>query len=60
MKLASRDLAGPTTTLAVIAKAGTRYELLPGLSEGLEKFAFKVRDILLPGRIEMKVRASAC
>jgi len=41
VKIASRDLAGPTTTLAVVAKAGTRYQFLPGLSEGLEKFAFK-------------------
>lgn len=42
VKLASRDLAGPTATLAVIAKAGTRYQPFPGLAEGLEKFAFRV------------------
>lgn len=42
VKCASRDLAGPTTTLAVVAKAGTRYQVLPGYTEGLEKFAFKV------------------
>ena len=42
VKYASRDFAGPTTTLAVVAKAGTRYQILPGLTEGLEKFAFKV------------------
>lgn len=42
VKLASRDLPGPTTTLAVIARAGTRFQPLPGLTEGLEKFAFKV------------------
>ncbi|KAF2811929.1 LuxS/MPP-like metallohydrolase [Mytilinidion resinicola] len=41
VKIASRDLAGPTTTLALVAKAGTRYQLLPGLTEGLEKFAFR-------------------
>ncbi|OCK84599.1 cytochrome b-c1 complex subunit 2 [Lepidopterella palustris CBS 459.81] len=41
VKFASRDLAGPTTTLALVSKAGTRYQLLPGLTEGLEKFAFK-------------------
>ena len=41
VKFASRDLPGPTTHLAVIAKAGTRYEPLPGYSDGLEKFAFK-------------------
>lgn len=43
VKFATRDLAGPTTTLAVVAKAGTRYQILPGFSDGLEKFAFKVR-----------------
>ena len=42
VKFASRDLAGPTTTLAVVAKAGTRYQVLPGFADGLEKFAFKV------------------
>lgn len=43
VKVASRDVAGPTTKLAVVAKAGTRYQLLPGLTAGLEQFAFKVR-----------------
>ncbi|KAL2057875.1 hypothetical protein ABVK25_001492 [Lepraria finkii] len=37
VKVASRDLPGPTTHLAVGAKAGTRYQPLPGFSEGLEK-----------------------
>lgn len=41
VKIASRDLPGPTTHLAVVAKAGTRYQPLPGFSDGLEKFAFK-------------------
>ncbi|KFY04652.1 hypothetical protein V491_09284, partial [Pseudogymnoascus sp. VKM F-3775] len=41
IKVASRDVAGHTTKLAVVAKAGTRYELLPGLTAGLEQFAFK-------------------
>ncbi|CAG8984184.1 hypothetical protein HYALB_00004167 [Hymenoscyphus albidus] len=41
IKVASRDVAGPTTKLAVVAKAGTRYEQLPGLTVGLERFAFK-------------------
>ncbi|MCJ1415384.1 ubiquinol-cytochrome c reductase core subunit 1 [Xylographa parallela] len=41
VKFASRDLAGPTTTLAVVAKAGTRYQILPGFADGLEQFAFK-------------------
>jgi ubiquinol-cytochrome c reductase core subunit 2 len=42
VKFASRDLPGPTTTLTVVAKAGTRYQTLPGYSDALEKFAFKV------------------
>ncbi|CZT12066.1 probable cytochrome b-c1 complex subunit 2, mitochondrial precursor [Rhynchosporium graminicola] len=41
VKVASRDVAGPTTKLAVVAKAGTRYQTLPGLTCGLEQFAFK-------------------
>ncbi|MCJ1307300.1 ubiquinol-cytochrome c reductase core subunit 1 [Agyrium rufum] len=41
VKFASRDMAGPTTTLALVAKAGTRYQVMPGFTEGLEKFAFK-------------------
>ena len=45
VKIASRDLPGPTTHLAVVAKAGTRYQPLPGFSEGLEKFSFKVSCI---------------
>ena len=43
VKVASRDVSGPTTKLAVVAKAGTRYQNLPGLTTGLEQFAFKVR-----------------
>ena len=42
VKFASRDLPGPTTTLALVAKAGTRFEILPGLAEALEKFSFRV------------------
>ena len=41
VKVASRDEGGPPTRLAIVAKAGTRYEPLPGLSVGLEEFAFK-------------------
>lgn len=43
LKIASKDAHGPTTTLAVVAKAGTRYQPLPGLTYGLEQFAFKAR-----------------
>ena len=42
VKFASRDLPGATTTLAVVAKAGTRYQPYPGFADALEKFAFKV------------------
>ncbi|KAK4167316.1 putative mitochondrial precursor of cytochrome b-c1 complex subunit 2 [Cladorrhinum sp. PSN259] len=41
VKVAARDDNGPTTRLAIVAKAGTRYEPLPGLTVGLEEFAFK-------------------
>lgn len=43
VKFASRDMPGPIGTLAVVAQAGTRYETMPGLAEGLNKYAFKVR-----------------
>jgi hypothetical protein len=43
VKVASRDVAGATTKLAIVAKAGTRYQPAPGLTAGLEQFAFKVR-----------------
>jgi len=43
VKVASRDVSGPTTKLAVVAKAGTRYQSAPGLTSGLEYYAFKVR-----------------
>lgn len=46
VKVASRDIAGPTTRLAIVAKAGTRYQSAPGLTTGLEQFAFKVRPDL--------------
>lgn len=45
LKVASKDSQGPTTTLAVVAKAGTRYQPLPGLTYGLEQYAFKVRTV---------------
>lgn len=41
VKIATREIAGPTTTLTVVAKAGSRYQPLPGFSESLAKFAFK-------------------
>ena len=45
VKFASRDLPGPTTHVAVVARAGTRYQPMPGFTDGLEQFAFKVRSI---------------
>lgn len=41
VKVATRDSHGPTTRLAIVAKAGTRYQPVPGLTAGLEEFAFK-------------------
>lgn len=46
VKFASRDFAGPTTTLALVAKAGTRFQPLPGLTEGLQNFAFRVGQFI--------------
>lgn len=43
VKIAARDSHGPTTKLAIVAKAGTRYQPAPGLTAGLEEFAFKAR-----------------
>ena len=52
VKYASRNLPGPTTTVAVVARAGTRFQPFPGFSEGLEKFAFKVRKSRLSDGME--------
>ncbi|KAI1411667.1 LuxS/MPP-like metallohydrolase [Hypoxylon sp. FL1857] len=41
IKVATRDSHGPTTKLAIVAKGGTRYQPAPGLTVGLEEFAFK-------------------
>ncbi|KAF2454409.1 ubiquinol-cytochrome C reductase complex core protein-like protein 2 [Lineolata rhizophorae] len=55
IKVASRDMAGATTTLALVAKAGTRYQSLPGLSEALEKYAFKGTEKRSALRIQREV-----
>lgn len=47
VKIGSRNIDGPTTYLALVAKAGTRYQPLPGATEALEKFAFKVGSTIL-------------
>ncbi|PGH18844.1 hypothetical protein AJ79_00257 [Helicocarpus griseus UAMH5409] len=44
VKFANRDVAGPTTTLSLVAKAGSRYQPFPGYSDLLEKFAFKTTN----------------
>ncbi|KAJ5833189.1 hypothetical protein N7474_001500 [Penicillium riverlandense] len=41
VKVANREVAGPTGTIAVVAKAGSRYQPFPGFSDALEQFAFK-------------------
>jgi len=43
IKYAARDMPGATSQLAIVAQAGTRYETMPGLTVGLQTFAFKVR-----------------
>lgn len=43
VKIASRDDAAPTTSLAVVVRGGSRYQPAPGLAHGLAQFAFKVR-----------------
>jgi hypothetical protein len=45
VKVANREVEGPTGTLALVAKAGSRYQPFPGFSDALERFAFKVRPI---------------
>ncbi|KAJ5222767.1 uncharacterized protein N7469_009007 [Penicillium citrinum] len=41
VKVANREVGGATGTLALVAKAGSRYQPFPGFSDALEKFAFK-------------------
>ncbi|EPS43023.1 hypothetical protein H072_2991 [Dactylellina haptotyla CBS 200.50] len=40
-KVVSKDTGSPTASLAVVIKAGSRYQPLPGISHALEHFAFK-------------------
>lgn len=55
VKIATRDIPGPTTSLAVVAKAGSRYQPSAGFSDALAKFAFKV-GCWVPRR---RIRSSA-
>ncbi|KAF9885606.1 ubiquinol-cytochrome c reductase core subunit 1 [Aspergillus nanangensis] len=41
VKVANREAAGPTGTLALVAKAGSRYQPFPGFADALSEFAFK-------------------
>ncbi|KAL4959877.1 ubiquinol--cytochrome-c reductase subunit 2 [Aspergillus stella-maris] len=41
VKVANREPVGVTGTLALVAKAGTRYQPFPGFSDALELFAFQ-------------------
>ncbi|KAF2857591.1 LuxS/MPP-like metallohydrolase [Piedraia hortae CBS 480.64] len=41
VKFASRDIPGPVSTIGLVSQAGTRYQPLPGLTEGLRWYAFK-------------------
>ncbi|CEJ62094.1 Cytochrome b-c1 complex subunit 2, mitochondrial [Penicillium brasilianum] len=41
VKVANREVSGATGTLALVAKAGSRYQPFPGFADALEKFAFK-------------------
>ncbi|GJN84747.1 ubiquinol-cytochrome c reductase core subunit 1 [Purpureocillium lilacinum] len=42
LKVASRDAHGPTTELAIVAKAGTRYQPLPGLTNTQRRSALRI------------------
>ncbi|EAW14684.1 ubiquinol--cytochrome-c reductase subunit 2 [Aspergillus clavatus NRRL 1] len=41
VKVANREVAGPTSTLALVAKAGSRYQPLPAFSDALKFYAFQ-------------------
>ena len=43
IKVANRELGGATSLLAVVSKAGSRYEPVPGFSDALARYAFQVR-----------------
>jgi hypothetical protein len=43
IKIAAREIPGAVATVALVSHAGTRFQPLPGLAEGLDRYAFKVR-----------------
>ncbi|CAK3878243.1 Cytochrome b-c1 complex subunit 2, mitochondrial [Lecanosticta acicola] len=44
IKFASRDNAGVVSSVALVSKAGTRYQTLPGLAEALVRYAFRTTE----------------
>jgi ubiquinol-cytochrome c reductase core subunit 2 len=58
IKIASRDIAGPVSTVAIVSRAGTRYETWPGLAEALDRYAFRVRRRSTGWRREQKADAA--
>jgi predicted Zn-dependent peptidase len=51
VKVAAVDNNGPTSSLTVLVKAGSRYEPKAGLANALKNYAFKVRCQVFGGRI---------
>lgn len=48
-KVAAVDRGEPTSSITIVAKAGSRYEPIPGLAHVFKNFAFKVwlpRDVV--------------
>ncbi|KAK9324714.1 Metalloenzyme, LuxS/M16 peptidase-like protein [Lipomyces orientalis] len=41
IKIATKDIAGPITTLSFVIKAGSRYATVPGVAHALQRFAYK-------------------
>ncbi|KAK9353045.1 Metalloenzyme, LuxS/M16 peptidase-like protein [Lipomyces doorenjongii] len=41
IKMATKDIAGPITTLSFVIKAGSRYATVPGVAHALQRFAYQ-------------------
>ncbi|KAK9243997.1 Metalloenzyme, LuxS/M16 peptidase-like protein [Lipomyces tetrasporus] len=41
IKIATKDIAGPITTLSFVIKAGSRYATVPGVAHALQRFAYQ-------------------
>lgn len=46
LRIASRDDGGPTSSVALVVRGGSRHQPAPGLAHGLQQFAFKVRRVV--------------